>query len=241
MRRLLVFLIVAAALVFVVLPYFVLPAVLENFVARDVQNRLGLAEAPTVNLDSDPQWEMLRGEFSEGRITVEDFDLGVLRFESAAIDMDGPFSINVPQSLRNGVVVPEDRLSGRLRLEVSEAEVSRLARTNAGVPIKGIDLRRDGVTVESETTALGTSIPVTVDGVVGVEGGSLNFTPQTVEAAGVTIPGWIADGILSGAAFSYPVSGLPYGSDITGARTTDSTVVITGRVPSVDLGALPTG
>lgn len=241
MRRLLVFLLVVAALVFVVLPYFVLPAVLENWVARDVQNRLNLAEAPTVNLDSAPQWEMLWGEFSDGRITAENFDLGVLRAESAAINVDGPFAVDVPASVRNRVVVPEGQLSGRLRLEVSEGEVSRLARENAGVPIHGVDLRRDGATVESEAVALGTSFPVTVDGDVGVGDNSLYFTPRSVEAAGVAIPGSISDGLLAGTDFSYPVGGLPYGSAITGARTTEGAVVITGRVPSVDLGALPAG
>ena len=63
MRRFLLFLLVLGALAGLALPYFVLPTVLEGYVARDVQERLGLAEEPGVELDSNPQWEMLLGEF----------------------------------------------------------------------------------------------------------------------------------------------------------------------------------
>ena len=241
MRRLLLFLLVVAALAFVALPYFVLPGVLENLVARDVQDRLGLDRAPAVSLDSDPQWEMMRGEFSDGRITADDFDLGGVSAESASIAADEPFAVDIVQSVRERVVVPEGPISARLRLEISEDEVSRLARANAGMPVNGLDLRRDGVTVESEAAAFGTNFPVSVDGDVGVDGGSLVFSPRTVEAAGTEVPGFIAEGLLAGTGFRYPVEDLPYGGRVTGARTTDGAVVITGRVPSVDLGAVAGG
>lgn len=237
MRKLLLFLLIVAALALVALPYLVLPTVLENLVARDVQDRLGLDRAPGVNLDSDPQWEMLRGEFSDGRITADDFDIGGVSAENASIDVEEPFDIDVVASVRDRVVVPEGPLSGRLRLEISEDEVSRLARANAGMPINGVDLRRDGVTVESEAAALGTTFPVAVEGDVGVDGGSLVFSPRSVEAAGTEVPGFIAEGLLAGTGFSYPVDDLPYGGRVTGARTMDGAVVITGRVQSVDLGA----
>ncbi len=241
MRKLLLFFILVAALVFVALPYFVLPAVLENLVARDVRDRLGLDRAPAVNLDSDPQWEMLRGEFSDGRITADNFDIGGACAESASIDVDEPFDIDMVQSVRERVVVPEGPLSGRLRLEISEGEVSRLARANAEMPINRVDLGRNGVTVESEAAAFGTEFPVTVEGDVGVDGGSLVFSPRSIEAAGTEIPGFIAEGLLAGTGFSYPVDDLPYGGRVTGARTTDGAVVITGRVQNVDLGAVAGG
>ena len=235
MRALLLTLVVLAVLVVVALPYFVLPPVLENLVARNVQDRLELAERPAVELESDPQWEMLLGEFSGGRISAGGTDLGGVRAEDVSMDLD-PFGVDVGESLRSRTAVAEEPVSGRARLTVSEGEVSRLARQNADVPVNGVELERDGVTVESEAEVLGVTFPVTVDGEVGAEGNALVFEPGTVRAAGMTVPPDIADSLLAGTAFRYPVEGLPYGARITGAETVDGAVVLTGRVSGVELG-----
>lgn len=224
------------ALVLVAIPYFVLPTVLEGFVARDVQERLGLAEQPGVELDSDPQWEMLLGEFSDGRISVGETDLGGVRAEGVAMNLE-PFSVSVGESASSRTAVLEEPLSGEVRLQIPEQEVSRLARQNADVPINGVDLRREGATINSETSVLGTTFPVEVEGDVGVEGNAIVFQPGTVRAAGITVPQGLADSLLAGTAFQYPVEGLPYGATITDARTTDGAVVLTGRVSGVEIGA----
>lgn len=235
MRRLLLFLILLGVLVFFVVPYFVLPTVLENLVARNVQDRLGLAEKPGVKLDSDPQWKMLLGEFSRGRISVGGTDLGDVRAEDVAMDLD-PFSVDVGESARNRTAVVEEPISGRVRLTVSEREVSRLAQENADVPVTGVELRDGGATVLSEASVFGATFPVEVDGGVVVEGSELVFQPGTVRAAGMTVPSYVADSLLAGTAFRYPVDGLPYGANITDARTTDGAVVLMGNVSGVELG-----
>lgn len=234
MRGLFLTLIVVAALV-LALPYFVLPTVLENLVARDVQDRLGLAERPEVDLESDPQWEMLLGEFSNGTVSIGGSDLGGVRAEDVSMDLD-PFGVDVPESVQSQTAVTEGPISGRVRLRVSEEEVSRLAGQNAEVPVNGVDLRRDGVTVESEASFLGATFPLTVEGGVGVDGDALVFRPGTVRAAGMTVPSDLADSLLAGTAFRYPVEGLPYGAEITDARTVDGAVVLTGRVSGLELG-----
>jgi hypothetical protein len=233
-RGLLLTLVVVAAIV-LMLPYFVLPTVLENLVARNVQDRLGLAERPGVELDSDPQWEMLLGEFSGGKVSVGESDLGGVRAEDVSMDLD-PFGVDVGQSVRSQTAVTEGPVSGRVRLSVSEEEVSRLAGQNAEFPVNGVELRRDGVTVESEASFLGTTFPVTVDGGVDVGGNALVFRPGTVRAAGMTVPPDLADSLLAGIAFRYPVEGLPYGAEITDARTVDGAVVLTGSVSGVEIG-----
>jgi len=233
-RYLLLALVVVAAVV-LMLPYFVLPTVLENLVARDVQDRLGLAERPGVELDSDPQWGMLLGEFSDGKVSVGESDLGGVRAEDVSIDLD-PFDLDVAESVRRRAAVAQGPISGRVRLAVSEEEVSRLAGQNAEVPVNGVELRRGGVTVESEATFLGVTFPVTVDGGVGVDGNALVFRPGTVRAAGATVPPDLADSLLAGTAFRYPVEGLPDGAEITDARTVDGAVVLTGRVSGLELG-----
>ncbi len=235
MRAFLLSLVALAALVLLVVPYFVLPPVLENLVARNVQDRLGLAERPGVELESDPQWEMLLGEFSGGKVSVGETDLGGVRAEGVSMDLD-PFSVDVAESVRNRTAVAERPVSGRVRLTVSEDEVSRLAGQNAEVPVNGVELKRGGVTVESEGSFLGATFPVTVDGGVGVEGNALVFQPETVRAAGMTVPADLADSLLAGTAFRYPVEGLPYGGRLTGAETREGAVVLTGRVSGVELG-----
>jgi hypothetical protein len=233
-RGLLIILVVVAALA-LVLPYFVLPPVLENLVARNVQDRLGLAERPGVELDSDPQWEMLLGEFSSGNVSVGQADLGGVRAEDVSMDLD-PFSVAVGESVQSRTAVTRRPVSGQVRLSVSEDEVSRLAGQNAEVPVNSVELRRDGVTVESEATVLGMTFPVAVEGGVGVQGNALVFEPGTVRAAGMTVPADLADSLLAGTAFRYPVEGLPYGGRLTGAETVEGAVVLTGRVSGVELG-----
>ena len=235
MRAFLLTLIVLAALVLLIVPYFVLPPVLENLVARNVQERLGLAERPGVELDSDPQWEMLLGEFSSGNVSVGQADLGGVRAEDVSMDLD-PFSVDVGESVQSRTAVVRRPVSGQVRLTVSEDEVSRLAGQNAEVPVDGVELKRSGVTVESEASVLGTTFPVAVDGGVVVEGDALVFQPETVRAAGMTVPADLADSLLAGTAFRYPVEGLPYGGRLTGAETQEGAVVLTGRVSGVELG-----
>ncbi|MDP8900277.1 MAG: DUF2993 domain-containing protein [Actinomycetota bacterium] len=235
MRGSLLTLVVLAALVLLVVPYFVLPPVLENLVARNVQDRLGLAERPGVELNSDPQWRMLLGEFSGGKVSVGETDLGGVRAEGVSMDLD-PFSVDVAESVQSQTAVAERSVSGRVRLTVSEGEVSRLAGQNTEVPVNGVELKKGGVTVESEASFLGATFPVTVDGGVGVEGNALVFQPETVRAAGMTVPADLADSLLAGTTFRYPVEDLPYGGRLTGAEAREGAVVLTGRVSGVELG-----
>ena len=215
MRGFLLTLIALAAVVLLIVSYFVLPPVLENLVASDVEDRLGLAERPDVELDSDPQWEILLGEFSGGRVSVGGTDLGAVRARDASIDLD-PFTIDWGETLKSRTLVSPEPVSGRARLEVSEGEVLRLVRQNAQVPVNGVELEQSGVTMESEASVLGTTFPVAVAGGVVVEGNALVFQPETVQAAGMTVPAALSDALLAGTAFRYPVEGLPYGMELGG-------------------------
>ena len=233
MRAFLIILVVLAVVLLVV-PRFVLPPVLEGLVARKVQEQLGLAERPAVELESDPRSGLLPGGFSGGEISVGGTDLGGVRAEGATMDLD-PFSLDLGESVWSRTLVTEEPISGRVELALSEEEVSRLAEQNARVPINGVDLKRSGVTVESEASMLGFTLPVTVDGGVEVEGNALVFQPEDVRAAGVAVPADVADSLLAGTAFRYPVEDLPYGGRLTGVETVDGAVVLAGRVSGVDL------
>ncbi len=229
---------VVAVLVFG--PYTFLPSVLEYAVARDVQSRLGLEKAPEVTLESDPLLRMLAGEFSGGRIVLENAGLGGVRTESAIIDLD-PFDVDVLESLGKGSVVAREPLSGGLRVEVPEAEVSRLVRAGADVPIRGVDVTEGGMEVWSEATVFGAAFPVSARGNLALSGERFVFEPRNLKAAGVSVPQELADSVLAGTRFDYPIKGLPYGSRITGVETADGELVLTGRVPNIPLGVYPGG
>ena len=240
MRSVLAAVLLPVVVVLVIGPYTFLPSVLEYAFARDVQSRLGLEKAPVVTLESDPPLRMLTGEFSGGRIFLKDAGLGGVRTENATIELD-PFDVDVLESLGKGSVVAREPLSGGLRVEVPEAEVSRLVKERADAEVKGVDITKSGMEVRAEAAFLGASFPVSATGDLGLSGRSFVFEPRNLEAAGMPVPRELADAVLAGTRFDYPIKGLPYGSRISGVETVEGELVLTGRVPRVPLGVYPGG
>ena len=240
MRGALVAVLVPVVVIFLIGPYTFLPSLIEYAVATDVQNRLGIEKRPEVKLRSDPPLAMLKGEFSGGRVAMRNVDLGGVRAEKASIDLD-PFDIDVWDTMKSGRVVDRQPLSGALKIEVPEEEFASLARKNSGMPVTDVKVRRDGVLIDSEASALGTQFPVSVQGDLIVEDGDLVFQPDALEAAGVPVPDELADRLLSGADFGYPLDRLPYQTTIDAVETEEGRVVLEGRVPSIPLGVYPGG
>ena len=240
MRSVVAAVLVPVVVIFLIGPYTFLPSLLEYGVARDVQARLGAEEQPAVELKSDPPLKMLAGEFSGGRIVMKNTDLGQVKARRVRIDLD-PFDINVWATMKSGDVVAREPLSGALRVDVSEAEVSRLARAKSEIPIRGVDVQEGGVVVRSEVSALGTRFPVSVEGDPGLQDGKLIFVPENLTAAGVQVPDDLADRLLTGTHFEYPLDRLPYQIRITGVETEGGRLVLSGRLPSIPLAAYPGG
>jgi hypothetical protein len=239
-RGVLVAVLVPVVVIFLVGPYTFLPSLIEYAVATDVQNRLGIEKRPEVKLRSDPPLAMLKGEFSGGRVAMRNVDLGGVRAEKANIDLD-PFDIDVWDTMKSGRVVDRQPLSGALEIEVSEEEIADLARKNSGMPVTDVRVQGDGVLIGSEASALGTQFPVSVQGDLVVEDGDLVFEPEALKADGVPVPDELADRLLSGADFGYPLDRLPYQTTIDAVETEEGKVVLDGRVPSIPLGAYPSG
>ena len=240
MRSVLVAVLVPVLVVFLIGPYTFMPSLLEYAVARDVQARLGAERQPDVSLKSDPALEMLAGAFSGGHIVLKKTEIGGVRAERARIDLD-PFDINVWDSMWSGHVVDREPLSGEIRVEVSEEEVSRLVKVGSDMPVSDVELKEDGMVVKSEVSAFGAQFPVSVDGDLGLSDGSLVFEPQSLEAAGIPVPQELSDKLLAGAKFDYSLDRLPYETRITGVRAEGGQVLLTGRVPSIPLGVYPGG
>jgi len=237
--------VVAAALVpllviFLIGPYTFLPSLLEYAVARDLQARLGAEKQPDVELKSDPPLRMLAGEFSGGRIVMKNTALGSVEAERVRIDLDS-FDINVWATMKSGHVVDREPLSGALRVEVPETEVSRLAKAKSEIPVTGVDVQEDEVVVRSEVSVLGARFPVSVEGYPGLRNGMLIFEPQGLTAAGGRVPDDLAEGLIAGTYFEYPLDRLPYQTRITGVEVEGGRLVLSGRVPSIPLAAYPGG
>jgi hypothetical protein len=231
---------VPVLVVFLIGPYTFLPSLLEYAVARDVKARLGVEKQPDVELKSDPPIRMLAGEFSGGRIVMKNTDLGNVTATMARIDLD-PFDIDVWATIRKGHMVDRDSLSGDLRVDVPEREVSRLAKAGSEIPVRDVDVQRDGVVVRSEVSVLGVRFPVSIEGEPGLRDGELIFEPQGLTAAGVKVSDELADRLLAGTSFEYPLDRLPYQSRITDVEAEDGRIILSGRVPSIPLGAYPGG
>jgi hypothetical protein len=240
MRSVIAAVLVPVVVIFLVGPYTFLPSLIEYAVATDVQNRLGIEKQPEVRLRSDPALAMLKGEFSGGRIAMRNVDLGGVRAEKASIDLD-PFDVDVWDTMKSGHVVDRQPLSGALEIEVSEDEISRLAQQNSDMPVTSVKVQKNGVLIGSEASALGTQIPVSVQGDLVVEGGNLVFEPGSLEAAGVPVPEDLADRLLAGADFEYPLDRLPYQTTIDSVEAKEGRIVLDGRVPSIPLGVYPGG
>jgi len=240
MRSVVAAMLAAVVVIFLIGPYTFLPSLLEYGIARDVQTRLGAERRPDVELKSDPPLRMLSGEFSGGRIVMKNTDLGSVRAKKVRIDLD-PFDINVWATMKSGHVVDREPLSGTLQGVVPEAEVSRLAKAKSEIPIEGVDVKEGGVVVRSEVSALGKQFPVSVEGDPGLRDGNLIFESQGLTMAGVQVPDDLADRLLEGTSFEYPLDRLPYQATITGVEAEDGRIVLSGRVPSIPLAAYPGG
>ena len=240
MRSVLAAVLAPVLLVFLIGPYTFLPSLLEYAVARDVKARLGIEKQPDVELKSDPPLRMLAGEFSGGRVVMKNTDLGNVTATRTRIDLD-PFDIDVWATMREGRVVARDPLSGDIRVDVPESEVSRLAKAGSEVPIQGLDVKEGAVIARSEVSVLGRRFPASIEGEPALRDGELIFEPRGLTAAGVRVPDELADRLLAGTSFEYPLDRLPYQTTITGVEVEEGRIILSGRVPSVPLGAYPGG
>lgn len=219
----------AGVLVLVLVAYFLLPAVVEGLVARDLQDRLGLDSLPEVDLRGCPI-DMLTGDFSSGRVALPGYDLDGVRPEEVAIELS-PFDVDVLGSLRGGRLVFQQPPTGTLRVELSEGEVGRIAASEVTeFPVRSVDLERGSAVAHSEIAVFGQVVSVAVEGDVGARDNAIVFEPYGAEAAGVSVPEGLVGQLLQGTAFVYPIGGLPPGVQVTGAKLERDLLVLTGEV-----------
>jgi hypothetical protein len=208
-----------------------LPSLLEGFVARNLRDGLGLVEAPEVNLVSVPAANVLLGRFEEGEITLANPELGGVRPDEVKIYLE-PFDLDVPASVAGGRIESEVPLSGMLRAELSEIEVARLAGFSETLeaPVRGVLLEEGYLVVGFEVEALGTRVPVGVEGDIVLRGrGELGFEANRLELLGAPLPEWLTRRLFEGVDFAYPIE-LPFEGEVSGVEIHEERLVLTGEV-----------
>ena len=214
-----------------------LPSLLEGFVARNLRDGLGLVEAPEVNLVSDPAANVLLGRFEEGEITLANPELGSVRPDEVKIYLE-PFDLDVPASVAGGRIESEVPLSGMLRAELSEIEVARLAgfSETLGAPVRGVLLEEGYLVVGFEVEALGTRVPVGVEGDIVLRGrGELGFEANRLELLGEPLSERLTRRLFEGVDFAYPIE-LPFEGEVSGVEIHEERLVLTGEVSDLSAG-----
>lgn len=225
---------VALLVVAVAASYLLLPVLLERLVADQVREGFGLEAAPGVDLQGEPP-PSLPGRFSGGRVSMRGAEFDGVRTSTTVIDL-GSFRLDLLGSIASLALRTEEPPSGTLRVELSEEEVARLARQEADVPVRSVDLEEGSVVVGSEARGLGVEVPLSVRGDLYFRDGALHFEPRRLSAAGVPVPEELADRLLAGAGFEHTPEGLPYEAEITGAEAREGRLLLSGEVERVPLG-----
>jgi hypothetical protein len=223
----------AAAAVLVVGTYVFLPSFLERSAARSIQDELGLEGTPELELERGAPPEVLAGRFPGGRVTMEGVGLGGVRAERVVVDLY-PLDLDLPASLLGGAIESDEPLAGTLQAEISEGEISRLAK--AEVPVRDVELEKGRALVRSEASAFGFDVPVFVQGGLALRGGELVFEPQRMSAFGTPVPEQLAEQVPAGADFAYTLGKLPYGAEITGVEVAENCLVLSGEMERVPVG-----
>jgi hypothetical protein len=225
--------VVCAILVVVIAPYTFLPNFLERAVARDLQDRLGTSTPPEVLLESDPQWRMLAGNFSSGRVELATPDVEGISPDDVSLDLD-PFDVDVIRSVSENALRTQGSISGTVEARFSEQTLTGVALANpTGYPVRAVEIEGGLLVAQSEIELLGAAVPVSVGGTPAVEDNEFVFRPEEVRAMGVAVPEGIAQALLAGTDFVYPLGELPYGLSMDDARVEDGRLVVSGRVTNV--------
>ena len=217
--------------------YTFLPSLLGNMFEESIKNEMDLQTTPEISLKSEPPPTILAGNFTKGQVALGGADFGGVRPRKVTIDLD-PFDLNVLKSIGGGGFVSREPLSGDLRMEISEKEVTRISDSaSQDVAIEDVELEKGEVTIRSSTQLLGVDVPVAVQGGLEIQNQQLVFEPSRVSAFGIQLPDRLAQELLSEADFSYPLEDLPYDASISGIEVRKDYLILSGRLESIPLDA----
>ncbi|WP_119068272.1 DUF2993 domain-containing protein [Rubrobacter indicoceani] len=207
--------------------YTFLPGLVSERISAGIREDLDLERNPEVSVASDPPPNILRGRFSGGTVSIGDDRLFGFRVRRIDVALD-PFDVDVPASLRQPEPVYEEAFSGTFRAVVSNEEVARVAREEAGE--ENVRLEGGQLVLGREPQLLGdTTLPVEVRGDLTLQTPeSLAYTPRSVSVAGVSLPEEITRDILSGTELTFPVEDVGDGTVLRRAEVVGDRLVLSG-------------
>jgi LmeA-like phospholipid-binding len=138
-------LVLLVAVLIALAPYTFLPGMVESAISNTLQDRVGLANPPEVELGSSPPLMMYAGSFSEARISVKGYELGGIPTKYVALELD-PFNLNLLESVTNRTVSTAEPLSGRLQIKLNKATSLRLSQAGLSPPPQNVELSHDQIT-----------------------------------------------------------------------------------------------
>lgn len=220
----------------VIVAYGALPSFLESRSAQVIQEELALESPPRVELERGSPSEVLSGRFSGGTVTMRGVPLDGVRAEEVVVNL-APMDLDLAGSVLGGEVQSEGPLSGTFRGTLSQAEVLRVVRAGADVPVRDLRLEKGGVLVGTEASVLGLAVPFSVRGDLEVRSDSLVFEPERATALGTDVPPEIAEQVLGGVELSFSLEGLPYGAELSGLQVAQNRLVLSGEMRRIKLGS----
>jgi hypothetical protein len=209
---------------------FVAGRLFESRTRTAVQQHFDLAKKPAVEVRDFPfLFSLARGKLRTVDVAVSDVRTEGLTIEDLQLTLH---DVTIPREVVTGGsgTVTVEGAGGRLRL--SEEEINRLLAER----LKGAKVQLDerGMQIEARQVILGQTVDALVRGRLEARGGKLVFTPQQVDAGGVSLPAQILDQIR-GQAFEYPLPPLPGGLVPEGIVTEPGALVVTGRLGALDI------
>ena len=178
-----------------------------------------------MDLTSAPPPNVFLGKFEEGQVNFESTELA----SETTVNLD-PFDLDVLGSLMSRRITSEVPLSGTLRAELSEEEVTGIAASYAVAPVSDVELEEGKITVGSEVEVVGVRVPVRAEGEVAVQNGALRFEPRQLRVFGEPLPNRLERRLLREADFLYPVDELAGEAEVSGVEVYEDRLIFTGEV-----------
>ena len=219
MRRLLIVLVVLAALLVVADRVGVVVA--QNRLASQIQQQLDLDRQPDVSIRGIPfLTQAIRGTYKDIRVQLPDVDAGDVQDVAIDARLQGTH-VSLSDALGGSVnQIPVDRISGTLLIPYDQ-----LADASG---ISGLTITREGdsLRLTGSVQVLGRSIQAEAVGRVEVTDGRIAINAEQAKVAGIPVPQAVLDQAARLLSFRVQPRNLPLNLRITAVRLADSGLLV---------------
>jgi hypothetical protein len=219
MRRLLIVLVVLAALLVVADRVGVVVA--QNALAGQIQQQLDLDRKPDVSIRGIPfLTQAIGGTYKDIRVELPDVDAGDV--QNIAIDarLQGTH-VPLSDAVRgNADQIPVDRINGTILIPYDE-----LAKAS-GIPGLTITREGDSLRLTGSVSVLGRTVRAEAVGRVEVNDGRIAINAERAKVAGIPVPQAVLDEAARLLSFRVQPRNLPLNLRITAVRLADTGLLV---------------